>query len=225
MPYDESLLRDFLDKARFFHGHVCPFVALGIKASFVAMDRLGVGRLGFDESVGESILAIVECNNCFTDGVQVATGCTLGNNCLIYIDLGKNAVTLVRRSSWEGVRVYIDTEKLREKYFPKEALDLFERIIARREGNKEDEKALSRIWEELGYKMLEIPDEEFKIETVKVTPIERAPIFESIRCEFCGELAMATRTIHISGKPYCLKCAGKRYHAVIGRGIVELGDE
>ena len=30
MPYDESLLRDFfLDKARFFHGHVCPFMALG----------------------------------------------------------------------------------------------------------------------------------------------------------------------------------------------------
>jgi len=223
--YVKSQLRNVLETAKYFHGHICPFLALGIKASTIAMNKLGIGRLSFDESVEERILAIVECNNCFTDGVQVATGCTLGNNCLIYIDLGKNAVTLVRRSSWEGVRVYIDTEKLREKYFPKEALDLFERIIARREGNKEDEKALSRIWEELGYKMLEIPDEEFKIETVKVTPIERAPIFESIRCEFCGELAMATRTIHISGKPYCLKCAGKRYHAVIGRGIVELGDE
>ena len=221
----KSWLRDLLETAKYFHGHICPFLALGIKASTIAMSELGVGRLSSDESVEESILAIVECNNCFADGVQVATGCTLGNNCLIYIDLGKNAVTVVRRGSWEGVRVYIDAEKLMEKYFPKEVLDLFERVIVRREGNREDVKALSRSWEELGYKMLEIPDEEFKIEKVKVTPIERAPIFKSIRCESCGELAMATRIVHISGKPYCLKCAGRQYHAVIGRGIVELGDE
>ncbi|TDA32815.1 MAG: hypothetical protein DSO02_03405 [Hadesarchaea archaeon] len=38
------------------------------------------GRRG--ETIGERLLALVECNSCFTDGVQVATGCTLGNNCL-----------------------------------------------------------------------------------------------------------------------------------------------
>jgi formylmethanofuran dehydrogenase subunit E len=221
----KSQLRDTLERARYFHGHICPFVVLGIKASTVAMNKLGVERLSFDESVGERILAMVECNNCFTDGVQVATGCTLGNNCLVYFDLGKNAVTLVRRSSWEGVRVYMDAEKLREKHFSKEALDLFEKVVARREGSREDERTLSRVWEEIGYKMLEIPEDEFKIDTVKVPPIERAPIFESIRCQSCGELAMETRAVRISGKAYCLKCASKRHYVVIGRGIVKLGEE
>ncbi|TDA26121.1 MAG: hypothetical protein DSO01_06175 [Archaeoglobi archaeon] len=60
--------------------------------SVLAMDELGVSRSEI-ASIGEEILAIVECNNCLTDGVQVATGCTLGNNSLIYLDLGKNALT------------------------------------------------------------------------------------------------------------------------------------
>jgi len=32
-----------------------------------------LARAGEKETIGEEILAIVECNNCFTDGVQVAT--------------------------------------------------------------------------------------------------------------------------------------------------------
>ncbi len=73
------------------------------------MKELGVNRLGFNGSIDEEILAVVETNNCFTDGVQVATGCTLGNNSLVYLDLGgKTALTLVKRGEWEGVRIYID---------------------------------------------------------------------------------------------------------------------
>jgi len=222
--YHESLFNDILDKARFFHGHVCPFLALGIKASVVAMDRLGVKRLGFDESVSEKILAIVECNNCFTDGVQVATGCTLGNNCLLYFDLGKIALTLVKRSTWEGVRVYIDSQMLKEEYFSKEALDLFRKIVVMRKGSKEDRKILSELWEKLGYKMFNVSESKFKIDKVKASPMEKAPIFKSLRCESCGEFAMETRIVKISGKNYCLKCAGRRYQALVGRGIVELGD-
>jgi formylmethanofuran dehydrogenase subunit E len=175
------------------------------------------------ESIEEDILAVVECNNCFADGVQIATGCTFGNNTLIYHDLGKNALTLVRRSSWEGVRVYIDAEKLTENHFPKEATELFEKVVTKRRGDEEDRKRLSQMWEEIGYKMLEIPKEEFKIERVRIEPVEQAPIFKSVRCTSCGELAMKTRIVYIDEKPYCLKCAGEKYYAVIGRGIIEMG--
>lgn len=185
------------------------------------MEEMGVGRLGEDESIGEDVLAIVECNNCFADGVQVATGCTFGNNALIYHDLGKNALILVRRGDWEGVRVYIDAEKVTKKYFPKEAEELFKKVVTRREGDEEDRKLLSQLWEEIGYKMLEIPKEDFKIEKVKVVKIDQAPIFESVRCSSCGELAMKTRVI-IDEEPYCLKCAKRSYRAVVGEGIVEV---
>jgi len=97
-------------------------------------------------------------------------------------------------------------------------------VIRRREGTEEDGKRMAELWEELAYKMLELPKEAFKIERVEVEPIEQAPIFESIRCSKCGELAMATRVVYLNEKPYCLKCAGEKYYAVVGRGIVE-GDQ
>lgn len=215
----KSRLRRLLLKAKEFHGHICPFLALGIKMSVIAMEKLGV-EVEKNASIGEEILAIVECNNCLTDGVQIVTGCTFGNNSLIYLDLGKNALTLVKRGNWKGVRIYIDAERIMRKHFDEEALELFDRVIARRKGSKEDTERLTRLWEEIGWKMLDISEDEFKVEFVEVEPIERAPIFENVRCEGCGELAMATRIKDGS----CLKCASN-YYAVVGRGIVKFDGE
>jgi formylmethanofuran dehydrogenase subunit E len=139
--------RALVEKAKEFHGHICPFVVLGLRASEIALEKLGLARADERETIGEEILAIVECNNCFTDGVQVSTGCTLGNNSLIYLDTGKNAVTIVRR----GVRVYVNPEKLGEKYFGKEAINLFEKVVIKREGTPEDYEKLSCLWDEIGY--------------------------------------------------------------------------
>jgi formylmethanofuran dehydrogenase subunit E len=208
-----------VERAKEFHGHICPFVVLGLRASEIALGRLGLSKAGEKETVGEEVLAIVECNNCFTDGVQVATGCTIGNNSLIYLDTGKNAVTIVRRGDWRGVRVYVDSEKLRGKYFKKEAIGLFEKVVTKREGTEEDSEKLNRLWTEIGLEMMNLPEGEFKIEELKVKEIERAPIFESIKCEKCGELAMKTRIEYVEGKAVCLGCLGKS-NALIGRGIV-----
>ncbi len=219
---EERDTEGILEYAREFHGHVCPYLALGIRASLLAMEELGVGRLDYSGSVDESILAIVEVNSCFTDGVQVTTGCTLGNNSLIYLDLGKTALTLVKRSTWEGVRVYADAERL-VKYYPPGAKELFNKVVRERKGTPEERKRLWELWEEIAKEMLHLPREEFKVERVKVPPIEQAPIFDSVRCSRCGELVMETRAVYIDGKPYCLRCAGESYPGVVGRGIIELG--
>ena len=87
-------LEGLLRKAGELHGHFCPYVALGVRAGYLALTTLGIERnLGMEE-----VLAIVETNNCFSDGIQVVTGCTVGNNALIYRDLGKTAVTVATRS-------------------------------------------------------------------------------------------------------------------------------
>ncbi|MFA4719591.1 FmdE family protein [Pyrococcus kukulkanii] len=207
-----------LEYAREFHGHICPYLALGIRASLIAMDELGVGRLDYSGSVDESILAIVETNSCFTDGVQVTTGCTLGNNSLIYIDIGKTALTLVKRRTWDGVRVYVDSEKLGELYPPR-VTELFNKVVKERRGTPEEKKELWKYWEEIARRFLHLPKDYFKIERVKVPPIEQAPIFESIRCSKCGELVMAPKVVYINEKPYCRACAGEEIPAIIGRGI------
>lgn len=208
-------LVNVLRKAKDFHGHICPFLALGVKISEMAMEELNVKREAIG-SITEDFLVVVECNNCLVDGIQIATGCTLGNNSLIYLDLGKNAATFVKRKDWEGIRIYVDSEKIRSKYFDERAVKLFNKVVVKREGKEEEIRELSKLWEEIGFKMLEIPKEDFKIEKVKVEPIERAPIFESLRCKKCGELAMVTRL----KDGLCLKCSGS-YYAVVGRGIVK----
>ena len=211
-------VKNILKKAKDFHGHVCPFLALGVRASQIAMEELGISRVGL-ESIGEDVLAVVECNNCFADGVQVATGCTFGNNSLIYLDVGKNAFTLVRRRDWEGVRVYVDADKVSEMYFSEDVEELFRKVVVRREASKEEEEKLAELWEEIGWKIIEAPREIFKIERVRFSPIERAPIFESVKCNGCGELVMKTRI----KDGLCLKCRGE-FYGVVGRGIVKFSD-
>ena len=78
-------LEGLLRHAETIHGHRCPFLALGVKAGRYAMDYLEQENTGLEE-----VVAVVECNNCFTDGIQVVTGCTFGNSALIFQDLGEN---------------------------------------------------------------------------------------------------------------------------------------
>lgn len=63
-----------------------------MKAGYLAITELDVKGTGMEE-----VIAIVETNNCFSDGVQIVTGCSFGNNALIYKDVGKTAVTVAKR--------------------------------------------------------------------------------------------------------------------------------
>ncbi|MEZ0346868.1 MAG: FmdE family protein [Infirmifilum sp.] len=210
---------ELLKKAEDFHGHICPYLVLGLRASEIAMQRLGLGKAHVSESIGEDILAIVEANNCFADGVQIATGCTFGNNSLIYLDIGKAAVTLVRRGVWKGVRVYVDYEKISKLYFKGEVDELWRKVVVRREGTEDDVRRLDKLFRDIGLSLANAPEDLFKVEEVTVSEIEPAPIFETVRCEVCGETMPASRAVEVDGKKLCLSCAGKA-NAVIGRGIV-----
>jgi len=211
---------EFIRRVKEFHGHICPFVVLGLRAAEIALSRLGVKDVGVVETVREDVVAVVEVNNCFADGVQVFTHCTFGNNSLIYMDTGKNAVTVFRRGSRRGVRIYVDAERIKEKYFPKEALELFRKVVVERVGSVEDVIRLHKLWEEVGLVMARVPEEDFIIQDVEVVEeFERAPMFESIRCSKCGELVMAPKVVYVDGRPYCRVCVGREVPAVIGRGI------
>jgi len=118
------------------------------------------------------------------------------------------------------VRVYVDADRIDKLYFNEEITELFRKVVVRREGSEEDAERLSKIWEEIGWKILDAPREVFKIERIKVAPIERAPIFENVKCKSCGELVMKTRVID----GLCLKCRGE-YYGVVGRGVVRFSGE
>jgi formylmethanofuran dehydrogenase subunit E len=86
-----------------FHGHVAPGVVLGGFMVDLAYQNLAEGEY-FD--------AISETRSCLPDAIQLLTPCTVGNGWLRIIDLGRFALSLFEKYKGNGVRVYVDSQKL-----------------------------------------------------------------------------------------------------------------
>ncbi|RLF21555.1 MAG: formylmethanofuran dehydrogenase [Thermoprotei archaeon] len=164
-------LKALLYKAGELHGHLCPYLAYGVMAGYIAMRELNVRSTGMEE-----IVAIVETNNCFCDGVQIVTGCTFGNNALIFRDVGKTAVTVAKRDG-TAIRIVLDPdfEKTRPEEYP-EAYRLWNKIVVRREkATKEEHEKLMKLFAEIAIKELNQPfDKVFRISRMKIKVPEYA---------------------------------------------------
>ncbi len=219
----DGRLEKLLEMTGMLHGHYCPGVAMGVKAVHIAFKELGIT----DNTGMEEIMAVVECNNCFVDGVQFAGGCTLGNNALVYKDLGKTAATFYRRGASDAVRVCantfeLDTEPDDEK---QEAEALFDRAVKKREKlDDTEQKRLKELWIKRSFAVINAPDNAiFTITRTEAPVVAFAPIFESRVCSVCGDKVMETKTRLQNGKPVCIACAKAEYQMVVGKGIVAGG--
>ena len=200
------------------HGHYCPGSAMGVKAAARAVNELGVKSTGMEE-----VIAIVETNSCFADGVQMVTGCSLGNNALIYRDYGKTSVTLARRTG-EAIRIAAKPDGLSLEEREPEAMALFRKVVKERQGTKKDDRKLRHMWIQISFKMLDIPDEElFSISRLKIEIPTYARIFASVKCSVCAENTMEPRARLIGGQYFCLSCSGQPYYQLAGDGMSVVG--
>jgi formylmethanofuran dehydrogenase subunit E len=210
-------LEALLCKAGELHGHFCPYVALGVRAGYLALTALGIEQnLGMEE-----VVAIVETNNCFSDGIQVVTGCTFANNALIYRDLGKTAVSVARRNG-TAVRVALRadyTDSFDARY--PAAAALFRKIVReRQEPTPEAQARLVHLWTETSERQLDVPAEDlFTVQHVQIEVPAYAPIFDSARCALCGESVMESRARLKDGQPTCIACASAATYQLDGSGI------
>jgi formylmethanofuran dehydrogenase subunit E len=208
-----------LIKTAEIHGHFCPGSALGVMASVHGLNRLGLESISSDGL--EDLMAVVEINACFADGIQAVSGCTLGNNALVYRDLGRLAVTFGLRGMDTGIRISVrpDFSSHVAQAVP-EFYPLLEKVIKNREGGAKEKAAFRETGREAAFFLIRLPFEElFVIETVHLLLPEYAPITDSIVCPSCGEMIMATKTVD----GLCLMCSGHEYRQVEGRGIVVKG--
>jgi formylmethanofuran dehydrogenase subunit E len=206
-------LQKLLRISGLLHGHYCPGSAIGVKAAARAVKELGGKSTGMEE-----IVAIVETNSCFSDGVQMVTGCSFGNNALIYRDYGKTAFTLAKRTG-EGIRISANFSRVNQERSP-EAAELWENVVVKRNGTETESKRLNELWQELSFKVLEIPDDELLvIKQVNVIVPAYARIFASVNCSVCSESIMEPRARVKDGKSICLPCSGQSYYQLAGDGI------
>lgn len=97
--------RQILDEALKFHGHRCWASVAGVRVGLAALRELGVPPSG-----GRQLHALIEIGEdhgamCFGDGVQYATGCTLGKGNMDKTPYGKLAVTIIVRATNHAIRI------------------------------------------------------------------------------------------------------------------------
>ncbi|ABL87401.1 formylmethanofuran dehydrogenase, subunit E [Pyrobaculum islandicum DSM 4184] len=206
-----------LNKAAELHGHICVGLALGVKTSAVALERLGV--LPADDT---DIIAVTDNNTCFADGVQVVMGATLGNNRLIYRDAGRFALILVDRRGGKAVRISLAGRLTTPTMENPRYRDYWSRLPQLTEEKRQEFRSLM---EKASAEVLEAPDAIFKIEEVPPDPILDA-LKSTTRpswtvCERCGVATLAERAVVVGGRHYCPDCAGLKTYAVVGRKITE----
>jgi tRNA-Thr(GGU) m(6)t(6)A37 methyltransferase TsaA len=197
------------------HGHFCSGLAMGVMAATYAMQKIRKFSNGM-----EDLLAITETNNCFSDGIQFITGCTFGNNALIFKDLGKNAFTLTTRER-KGIRIVMRNDSrdyLHDKY-PR-FYGYFQKVVVERDHDPELGAELREYGIEASFDMIHSDFEKiFNVQEVSPELPEYAPIHDSIICAVCGEKTMATRIAERENFQLCLSCAKRPYGELTGNGI------
>jgi formylmethanofuran dehydrogenase subunit E len=101
---------------------------------------------------------------------DAVTGCTFGNNALIFRDYGKTAFTLARRNG-EGLRVSVRADRVLEERSV-ETTKLVDKIVVQRAASEE---------------------EVFDIRNVIIEVPSYARIFPGATCPVCGESVMEPR--------------------------------
>lgn len=180
-----------------FHGHMCPGLAIGVRAAGIGLREVG-------RPPRQPVTVLAETAMCSVDGIQFLTGCTLGNGDLVFRDHGKNAFTFVRRSDGKTVRVVARPDALApdpEHQNLRSRID--EGVATDAERARFSELHLARS------EMILALDED---ELFSITTPGQAPELggdrtqETAPCSRCGEAVMRTRLVPRGEAFYCLAC-------------------
>lgn len=105
MNIGEYTFKEFRQLAENFHGYAAPGVLVGGYMVEKAKNVLPAGTL---------YESVVESAKCLPDAVQLLTPCSIGNQRLKIVNLGKYAVSLFDKYSGEGFRVGLDVQKMKD---------------------------------------------------------------------------------------------------------------
>lgn len=175
------------------HSHLCPRQVLGIRIGLAGAATLGLALPVQDKQM----VVIIETDGCFADGVEIATGCTLGHRTLRVEDCGKIAATFVDSKTGKTVRIApgADVRELACDYKPEEKSRYFAMLEA--------------------YKVM--PETELlRFQQVSLkTPIEKIVSLPGLRvnCTRCGEEIINEREVLRDGYVLCAACAGEGYYS------------
>ncbi|MEJ2695048.1 MAG: FmdE family protein [Candidatus Sulfobium sp.] len=185
------------DEVTEFHGHSCPGLALGYRVALRALKEWG------KHAADEEVVAIVENNSCAVDAVQVMTGCTFGKGNLIFRDYGKQVYTFISRPSGRRIRISVDWKRPEETTQEKAMWDKYMK-------GERSARVVKFVHDRRSARIrhiLEADEKELmKTKRGKEKLPPEAEVYNSIRCESCGEKMMEPRARIKDGKIVCIPC-------------------
>ena len=176
------------------HDHLCPRQVLGVR-----MGMAGLAAIGMDvPMLHRAALVIIETDGCFADGIEVASGASVGHRTLRVADQGKVAATFANVETGSAIRLAA-------------CLDVRQRARGYAPGIKDKYYAQLK-----GYQIM--PETElFTFQQVVLDPpLERLLSRPGLRakCTQCGEEIINERQVRVEEKVLCRSCAGQGYYRI-----------
>jgi formylmethanofuran dehydrogenase subunit E len=193
-------LNDVLEISTARHSHLCPRQVLGARIGLAGTRVLGLETPRRDKR----LLVILETDGCFADGVEAATGCTVGHRTLRVEDYGKVAATFVDVKTGQAVRIApaLDVRQRAYSYAPEEKRHYFAQLAA--------------------YPVM--PDDELLSiqEVYLASPVEALVSRAGVRvnCDSCGEEIINEREVIRDRSTLCRTCAGQGYYQPLSIAVM-----
>lgn len=84
-------LKELIERGTEFHGHLGPFLVLGIRMGLLALKDLGSSG---HKEIGATVrTGTTPPISCLVDGIQISTGCTMGKGNIETVALGRAEAT------------------------------------------------------------------------------------------------------------------------------------
>ncbi len=187
-------LTDLLRRSSARHDHLCPRQVLGARIGLAGLRALDLSS-PLNKTTG---LVIIETDGCFADGIEVATGATVGHRTLRVNDLGKIAATFADVKTGRAVRV-------------SPVLDLRDLVAAHALAEPRRYFAQLQAYQSM-------PDEEMlRLQDVILNPSLRGLVSRPglrVNCDYCGEEIINEREMHADGATLCRSCAESGYYLI-----------
>lgn len=175
------------------HERLCPRQVLGVRMGLAAAEALSVNP----RAPGRVLYIFAETDGCFTDGVEAATGCSLGHRNMRLMDYGRVAIVAVHVESGEAVRISpaAGVRETAEAYAPGERRRYYQQLQ--------------------GYQLM--PEAELlRIRSVHLRVDLTALLGQKgtrATCHRCGEEILNGRQHLESGRTVCQGCTGAAFYA------------
>lgn len=192
-----SISNDILQEVTEFHGHNCPGLAIGVRASELCLKELGHNN----ES---PLVAICETDMCGVDAISFLTGCTVGKGNLLFRDHGKMAFTFFRRDDGKGFRALLKPDAHGSEG---EQMRPLMKKVAEGTASEEEKRLNQEIRKKVEENIFSRPlDELFEVSPPQMDMPKGAKILQSLCCDECGENTMESRTRRFDGRTLCIPC-------------------